>query len=217
MSYSSEKIPSFKKLLSYYPKFYHDVLEMRAILETEGYFLDDAILKLNQIIDNNFIDTCDEATIVKLEKFFRIDANENSGWPERRSVVKMYYTGFGKISATKIKEAIFPFSETTAEVTFKPADTQKNNLLDITIPRGTKEYFTILEILKFLEKRVSAHIWRRVNVAYKEHHDLLFGIVSIFLKEITIVSENEDINLLSILCDENGVVLVDENFNILLD
>ncbi len=193
MLHSKDYQSAYEEIISHYPMFYREVLEMRAILEAEGRILDETIDNINTLLNNAFIDTADLNTIDRLERFLRIKPDEASSIDDRRTNVKAYVTGFGKISASTLKSIIFPFTETEAVLTFLPADEQDNDLLSIVIPRGEKEQVAYFDMLSILARRIPAHLWYRVDVIQPENANFYFGIVTITLNEISLRSEEETI------------------------
>ena len=63
---------NYDELITYYPQFYRDVLEMRAILEAHGATLDVLQDGIERTYLNNFIDYADEQTIANFERFIGI-------------------------------------------------------------------------------------------------------------------------------------------------
>lgn len=207
---------TYDELISFYPMFYREVLEMRAILEAEGHVLDDSAKEIYRVLDNAFIDTADNATIARLEKFLRITPEAGSSYEDRRRNIKIYFTGFGKISASKLKDMLFPFTETEAKITFAPADESGNNLLAFEIPRGEKRNFSSADVMELLARRIPAHLWYGVTVIHSEESNLFFGATAIFLQEMGIPSVPEDVSAIAYLVDESGNTLTDELGNILI-
>lgn len=216
MFYSNGYAKTYDELITFYPMFYREVLEMRAILEADGRILDDSAEEIYRVLDNAFIDTADNATIERLEKFLRITPEASSSYEDRRRNVKLYFTGFGKISATKLKEMLFPFTETEAQITFAPADESGNNLLAFEIPRGEKRHFSSADLMELLARRIPAHLWYGVTVIHSEENKLYFGTATILLQEMGIPSVEEDVSAISYLVDELGNTLTDELGNILI-
>lgn len=216
MLHSKEYNNSFEEIISHYPLFYRDVLEIRAIIEAEGRILDGAYDNINRLLDNAFIDTADIETIERFERFLRIKPKEDSSFEERRRNVKLYFTGFGKISATTLKQMLFPFTETEAQITFAPNDEYGNNMLSITIPRGEQTQISYVDLMDFLARRIPAHLWFEVNIIQTNNANLYFGFVSITLKEMDVTSAEEDVTNITYLTNEKGNTLTDEQGNILI-
>lgn len=105
---------NFEELITYYPRFYRDVYEMVEILKANGRVFDRMEGDIEQTYLNCFIKYADEETIKKLEDFLDIRLNKSRTLEERRRLVMSYFIGFGKVSATMLKEMIQSY--TGAEV-----------------------------------------------------------------------------------------------------
>lgn len=209
---------NYEELITYYPRFYRDVFEMVEILKAHGRIADGLEKNIEQVYFNCFIDYADENTISKFETFLSIERDRNSSLNERRRLIKSYISGFGKISATRIKEMLYPFTETECDVTFLPADEERNNLLNITVPRGATENVPFLKIIDLLSKRLPAHIWFNLGFVYPNEHILHPGFATYEAQTIAFTDyDRGDIFEVTWLIDENGDTLVDEAENILLD
>ena len=53
MFYNKYYPNNYEELISYYPKFYREVFEMRAILEAEGSLADDMEDNIERVFDNS--------------------------------------------------------------------------------------------------------------------------------------------------------------------
>ncbi len=157
---------NYARLITYYPVWYRDVYEMVEILKTEGQLLDDLDAGTLLVLNNNFIDTADEPTIAKLESFIGIIPNPERTLDERRRLIKAYFVGFGKISASMLKEMIFSYTGAGSEVKFEPGDAQQNNYLSIFIERGAEPTLYLAEIDTLLQKKIPAHIAWQATVRY---------------------------------------------------
>lgn len=216
MYYSNAHENNYEELITNYPMFYREVLEIRAILEADGRVLDDSVKEINRVIDNAFIDAADNTTIERLEKFLRITPEATSSYEARRRNIKLYFTGFGKISASKLKDMLFPFTETEPNITFAPADEDGNNLLAFEIPRGEKRQFSSADLMDLLARRIPAHLWYGVTVIHSEENKLYFGTATILLQEMGISCVSDEDPAISYLADELGNTLTDELGNILI-
>lgn len=157
---------NYEELITYYPKFYRDVLEMKAILESEGKLADDMENNIEQVFNNCFIDTADENTIGNLEKFLSLGLYKQRSLEERRRLVKSLFVGGGKISASMISEMIAAYTGAPVSCRFEPFDEYGNNKLYIDFNRGKEKTLYISDILALVEKRIPAHIEYRTAVVY---------------------------------------------------
>lgn len=157
----------YDELITFYPRFYRDVFEMDAILRAEGELADGISSGIDLVIANNFVDSMDEDTIYLLEKFLGITLMRSRTLEERRRMLKTYFAGQGKVSATRISEMIYAYTgaETTCE--FYPFDGEGNNRLDVIFERGSEAVIYLSDIYTLLSKMLPAHIEYRAMVAYK--------------------------------------------------
>ncbi|MEG1894651.1 MAG: hypothetical protein RR162_00325 [Oscillospiraceae bacterium] len=156
----------YEELKTFYPIFYLDVFEMKAILSAHGKLIDDTIANINLVVDNNFVENADEATITKLEKFLWLETDKTRPLEERKRLVFSFFVGFGKISASKIADMIRSFTDTESTITFEPGDAAGNNYLTIMIERGTVEKLFFADIATVLYKKLPAHISYKAVVRY---------------------------------------------------
>ena len=145
---------NYEELITYYPRFYRDVFEMVEILKAHGRIADGMEDNIEQAYLNGFIDYADEATIAKLERFLEIGLNRNRTLEERRRLVKSYFVGFGKISATLIKQMIGAYTNAPVDCRFEPFDDEGNNMLFIDFQRSGNETIYMSDILMLLSKKL---------------------------------------------------------------
>ncbi|MCM1530129.1 MAG: YmfQ family protein [Alistipes sp.] len=148
---------NYEELITYYPKFYREVLEMKAILESEGKLADDMEDNIERVFNNCFIDTADENTIGNLENFLSIQKHLDKTLEERRQYVKSHFIAVGKISATAIINMIRTYTGSNAEICFEPFDENNNNCLSIALPYPKEAYYE-KDIYSLLTKVIPAHI-----------------------------------------------------------
>ena len=79
MYYSNGFDSAYEELITFYPVFYRDVFEMRAILEAEGKIVDEATATINGVIENSFVESADEATITRLEAWLHLQTEPPFG------------------------------------------------------------------------------------------------------------------------------------------
>lgn len=166
MFYNKFFSSSFEELITYYPKFYRDVLEMRAILEAQGRLADGLEDSIEQVFANCFIDTADETTIRKLEEFLHLGLYKERSLEERRRLVKSLFVGSGKTSADMISEMIAAYTGARVTCAFEPFDEAGNNKLYIDFDRGTEKTLYMSDILSLIESRIPAHLAYRIAVCY---------------------------------------------------
>ena len=157
---------NFEELITYYPRFYRDVFEMVEILKAHGRIADEMESNIEQTYLNSFVDYADEETIEKLEKFLMIGLNKNRTLEERRRLVKSYFVGFGKVSASMIAEMIQSYTGASVDIKFEPFDDERNNMLYIHFQRGDEPTLYMSDINLLLSKKIPAHIQYQAAVTY---------------------------------------------------
>ena len=158
---------NYDELITYYPRYYRDVLEMDAILHAEGRLADGLQNGIDLILMNNFIDGADEDTIGKFEQFLGLSLLKRRYVEERRRLVKSFFAGMGKVSATRIAETIRAYTGAETTCDFYPFDEERNNRLDILFQRGNEETIYVSDIYTLLERMLPAHIEWRAMIVYR--------------------------------------------------
>ena len=158
---------TFDELITFYPRFYRDVYEMVEILKTEGRLLDESIEGAMLMMKNLFVDTADEDTIRALERYLGISLYSTRTLEERRRIVRAFFTGFGKVSATSITETIRAYTGAEVECRFEPFDEAGNNRLYIYFSRGEEATLYYSDIIQILSRMIPAHIVYTAVVAYR--------------------------------------------------
>lgn len=165
--YDRQFASSFDELISYYPRYYRDVREMVAILQADGKLLDGAQDAIEQVYNNNFIDYMDEQTVRELEVFLSINLDKTRSLDERRRLIKSFFAGFGRVSATLLKDMIHAYTNADVECIFEPFDEARNNMLYINFERGDEPTLYMSDILELLARKIPAHIIYTPLVTYK--------------------------------------------------
>lgn len=158
---------NYDELITYYPRFYRDVFEMVEILKAHGRIADELEENIERTYLNSFIDYADEETIAKLEKFLMIGLNKSRSLEERRRLVKSYFVGFGKVSASMLEEMITSYTNAPVKSRFEPYDEEGNNRLYIEFERGKEPTLYMSDIMLLLSKKLPAHIEYQAAVVYK--------------------------------------------------
>lgn len=166
MYYSNGFDSAYEELITFYPAFYRDVFEMRAILEAEGKIIDDATATINGVIENSFVESADEAMITRLEAWLHLDTDKSRPLEERRRLVYSFFVGFGKLSASKLKESLRAFTGADSNIYFAPTDKAGNNTLIIEMQRGENADISYSDIETVLAKKIPAHIAYQAFVTY---------------------------------------------------
>jgi len=151
---------SYDELITFYPRFYRDVLEMEAILRAHGDYTNEMMDDIEQTFLNGFIDYASEAQIERWENFLHISLNRSLTLDDRRRAVKAYIIGFGKMSASVIKamvNAYLGISDT--EVDFRPRDEDGNNAVLIYIYENDDITANFQQLRVLLRRKIPAHLW----------------------------------------------------------
>lgn len=151
----------YDEMISWYPTFYRDVLEMNAILKAYGGISDDLQTAIETVLYNFFIDTADEPSVRRMEDFLGIYGEVTSSLEARKAYVKSYYLGFGKMSETIIRKIIATFSGYDSHCKLEPYDEVKNNCLYISFEENAELKDYIDGIARLLLRRVPAHLVMR--------------------------------------------------------
>lgn len=157
---------NYDELITYYPLFYRDIKEMDAILRAHGKIADDLEAGIEQVFANNFIDTANEATIERLEKFLDLGLNRSRTLEERRRLVKSFFAGFGSVSASMLEGIVRSYTDAEVSVRFEPFDDAGNNMLYIEFGRGNSPTLYMSDINLLLNKKIPAHIKWQAAVVY---------------------------------------------------
>lgn len=158
---------NYDELITYYPRYYREVLEMKAILQAHGRIADGMEDNIEQVYNNCFIDYADEDTIARLEAFLNIGLNKARTLDERRRLVKSYFVGFGKVSASMLAEMIASYTGAAVNIYFEPFDEEGNNRLYIEFERGEEATLYMSDINLLLSKKIPAHIEYRAALTYR--------------------------------------------------
>lgn len=157
----------YDELITFYPRYYKEVFEMDAILRAHGGLADDLLDGAEHTLSNFFIDEMDEATIRSLEKWLDISLTASRTLEERRRLVKSFFIGMGKISATAIAEMIRAYTGADTYCEFLPFDENGNNRLYINFDRGDVDILYWSDIMQLLKRRIPAHIEYRAAVVLR--------------------------------------------------
>lgn len=96
----------YEELLSYGPLFYKELLEMDTNYRFAGATLDVGAEGLEKLMQDQFIDTADEETISRWEKWLNITADSESDLDYRKKKVKLFWNGGDKLSGALIKSLV---------------------------------------------------------------------------------------------------------------
>jgi len=179
MLFNDQYDSTYDELATYYPTFYNEVKEMQAVLKAEGDLIDDVKSGIETVFGDCFIDSADEKTIAKLETFLHIHMHGERSLEDRRRLVKSYFVGSGKLSASLLSDIIGTYTGAESRCRFEPCDIEGNNCLYIDSERGTESNFYASDIMELLRAKLPAHIAYQFNVVYENEvqvsNEITFG------------------------------------------
>lgn len=94
------------KLLDYLPEFMQQFLEIREIMQAEDREMDTIDKNVQDIIENAFIETCNEYGIQKYEALLGITADSQDGLEWRRSRVLARWNDFKPFTYASLMEKL---------------------------------------------------------------------------------------------------------------
>ncbi len=186
---------SYERISSFSPAFYAEVVEMEAIYRADGKMMDLFKEDMLRVKDNCFVLTADEETTEESERFLSIKVYPTKSLDERRRLVAAYYSGFGKISKTRIKEMMKSFTGTDSDVILAKFGDTEDEAIYITLHRGMNETINAADVQKVLLDRIPGHILVVCNVLYSNEELKRSGITYGEMKKFTYQQLREGIPL----------------------
>lgn len=172
-------LTTYEEIVNCSPGYYTEVTEMQAVYKAEGDALDDVKEGIEKVFDDCFIDTMDEATVTKMEGFLHIHMHGQKTLEERRKLVKSYFVGAGKMSASLLSDIISTYTGASSSCEFKSCDAQGNNKLYIDTERGEETSFYASDIMELVRAKLPAHIAYQFDVVYHNscvvQNEIIFG------------------------------------------
>ncbi len=175
-----------EELLSFAPRFYRDIKEYVEIQKVLATVVDKLYLAFEEAAADSNVVTCSENVIAFFENVIGIDYSEERTLEERRRLVLVYINIFGKLSATKIKNAISYYTGAEVDVRFTKKDEKGNHILEIECYRGTINRMFLDDIALLLKKVVPAHLLLQFSVSIKPCKDLYCGVLPQIKEDITV-------------------------------
>ena len=166
---------NYAELVTFYPRFYANVLEMQAVLQAEGVALDEFMENAQRVFDDAFIDTMDEDTVSQLEDFLKLKLYKQRTLEERKRLLKTLFVGHGRLSADLIRQTVSaytgsdvdlylaPINRTIGNPYYEPGD----NRLYINYLRGSEPVFYINDVDTLLSRLIPAHLDYRSALTYR--------------------------------------------------
>lgn len=178
-----------EELLSFYPHFYRNVKEMVAVNESMADEIDKITDCGQKVLDDSNITTACESVIKFYEDIIGIGYSSLRTLEERRRLVLAYYNIFGKVSASKIKNAIMYYTGAEVEIKFINKDSKGNYLLEIECVRGTISSLFLDDIALLCKKIIPAHLFLNFSITIRPKGNIYTGALPQICTNITINSK----------------------------
>lgn len=147
----------YDELVSYQPKYYQNIQEMQAINQFGGLTTDKMASDLEQLVLDQFIDSCSVEMLNRFEQFLHITGYETRSITERRSIVKVNWIGNIKMNRTQIKALIRAYCGCDSEVHFT------HEVMIIAKISGSKSTIYVGDLLSIFNSQIPAHLkWTAV-------------------------------------------------------
>lgn len=147
----------YEELFSYGPYFYKDLLEMDVNYRFAGMTLDVGAECLERLMQDQFIDSADEETIIRMEKWLEIPMDSRTDLDYRRKRIKLFWNGGDKFSGSLIKGIVKNYTgcDETPSVKMTTRLT-----ISVQVKEENQIYISDLEAL--IERMKPAHILAEV-------------------------------------------------------
>ena len=169
-------LSGYEELISMYPNFYREIYEMQEILKVQGKLSDNLKTDIQQVFFNQFVEYADSETIAVYEKIIGIQTDTSKSLEQRRSVVRAFLTGSGKLSETVIKSIIGSYTGGDVECSLDTVNYRDDfHTLSITAERGSGETINLSDIISLIEKKIPAHL--KYDLSFYENYNLCIETV----------------------------------------
>lgn len=210
---------NYELIKSYYPRFYDRIYEMQEILKAQGKILDTAEIAFEIVLNNMFINYMDYDAVASLEEFLSIIPASNQTLDDRKKVLTAHFRGYGKISASVIKETSASYN-LEAETYFDEQDENGNFLLRIKlkVPRYSDSISDYVENVRILDIRLPAHLKKFYDIVFETDSKIGLAQISVFRLHFQQHSEEIDYsNTPTWFVDDDNNMLLDDDGNILIE
>lgn len=165
MKFYNKTRSGYEELISYYPRYYRDVLEMVAILQAFGRLTDEIEGHIEQTHLNNFVLTADETTIKQFESIFHITNGASMTLEQRRRVIIGWISGGSHIGEPEIRSLIKNYTDNAVTVDFA------KGVVSVVI---SGEIFGEDNLLATLVQRLPAHL--RLDMSIRVERSFRFPL-----------------------------------------
>lgn len=148
----------YEELFSYMPKYYRQILEMRANISFAGYTVERMADALEQFVLDQFFDTCSEDVLEEIENFLHLTGYGIRTIEDRRNLVKASWIGNQKMSRPRIKALVMAYCGCDSEVHF----THSVSIV-MKVSESKSENIYIGDLLGILSAQIPAHLsWQTI-------------------------------------------------------
>lgn len=210
---------NYELIKSFYPRFYDRIYEMQEILKAQGKVLDAAEIAFEIVLNNMFINYMDYDAVASLEEFLSIIPASNQTLDDRKKVLTAHFRGYGKISASVIKETSASYN-LEAETYFDEQDENSNFLLRVKlkVPRYSSSISDYVENVRILDIRLPAHLKKFYDIVFETDSKIGLAQISVFRLHFQQDSEEIDYsNAPTWYVDDDNNMLIDDDGNILIE
>lgn len=153
-----KNVNAYEQISSFYPRWYLDIYEMNEILKIESLVATNIQKAIDLILDNHFLDTIDENKAAELEKYLGITSSADRTIEERRSLIKTYFLGRGKLSVSQLVAIVKALSGGEVIGSFSEGNSNRDNYIKLKILKCDIKN-ALVDIVSTLKNRVPAHLW----------------------------------------------------------
>jgi hypothetical protein len=152
-----------ERMYACYPRVIQNIVDFRAILDSEYPEIEDLALAKNRITENAYLLTMNEDRISEWEQALGIKPVEGSSVEDRRETIIARIRGQGKLNTESINTIVKTFTGGTAKSWVKDSVLY----VEITPPPGNKSY-QFANVEQELKVKVPAHLGFNVRRNYYE-------------------------------------------------
>ncbi|SFH21013.1 hypothetical protein SAMN05660649_04254 [Desulfotomaculum arcticum] len=154
-----------QRMLQYLPRFLHDSILIRNILESQGHEIDRFLDNIQIAINDAYIMSASETRIQEWER--RLKIVPTGTLDQRKSFLIATLRGQGKLNEAKIKTMVNAFTGGDAIVTFE------NSVLNVKIlPPNNGDVYLFPDVERALKPQVPTHIGLSVRRWYSTWNDI---------------------------------------------
>ena len=144
---------SGKRMIDYYPYVIKRILDFQALINAEGYEIDDLKGIIIAILDEAYLTTMGEERIKQWEKLLGLTYSETDTLEDRREVIIAHIRGQGKLNSKLINTIVNTFTGGFALSYIKDSVLY----VEVSPPQGNKQ-FVFENIVKALIPKIPAHL-----------------------------------------------------------